>query len=131
MKKETILQVVYIEEGADLDAFSSAYGITLLYPEAKILLPHALSPSVRLTINRFKDLLDKKTIRKKDLSKIDRLFLVDTSNIKKARQYLKNYLTENGNRYLRPPSYKTEKIRKSQSVHKENRKCYYHYSRKN
>ncbi|HCB69644.1 MAG TPA: CBS domain-containing protein [Persephonella sp.] len=94
MKKETILQVVYIEEGADLDAFSSAYGITLLYPEAKILLPHALSPSVRLTINRFKDLLDKKTIRKKDLSKIDRLFLVDTSNIKKARQYLKNYLTE-------------------------------------
>ncbi len=94
MKKEKILQVVYIEEGADLDAFSSAYGITLLYPEAKILLPHAISPTVRLTINRFKDILEKKIVRKRDINQIERLFLVDTSNIKKVKQYLKDLISE-------------------------------------
>ncbi|WP_457641640.1 CBS domain-containing protein [Persephonella sp.] len=89
------MQVVYIEEGADLDAFSAAYGITLLYPEAKILLPHALSPTVRLTISRFENLLKSKLLRKKELKIIDRLFLVDTSNLKKAKKTIEKFITEN------------------------------------
>ncbi|WP_457623243.1 CBS domain-containing protein [Persephonella sp.] len=90
MKKEIDLQVIYIEEGADLDAFSSAFGLTLINPDAKIIKPHALSPTVRLTINRFSEILKDKLLTKKDLKdqKIKKLYVVDTSNLKKILKLL-------------------------------------------
>jgi len=48
------LQLVLLQEGADLDALSSAYGLSLLY-NAKIVLPNAYSETVRLTLNIFSD----------------------------------------------------------------------------
>ena len=83
------MQVVFIEKGGDLDALSSAYGITILYPETKILLPVNLSETALLTLKRFEEKFKGKIIRKKDLKKIEYLFLVDNHSIENALKQLK------------------------------------------
>ena len=87
------MQVVFLTEGADLDALSTAYGITLLYPEAKILLPGALSPGVRLVLKHFEKLFENRLIKKEELSQINTLFLADTNNYRKALKELKDYVS--------------------------------------
>ncbi|NPA58670.1 MAG: CBS domain-containing protein [Aquificae bacterium] len=76
------MQVVFLPEGADLDALSTAYGITLLYPDAKILLPSASSHSFRLALKQFENILKEKLVKKKELKRIDTLFLPDSNNIR-------------------------------------------------
>jgi len=71
-----------LPEGADLDALSTAYGITLLYPDAKILLPSASSHSFRLALKQFENILKEKLVKKKELKRIDTLFLPDSNNIR-------------------------------------------------
>ncbi|WP_448588437.1 CBS domain-containing protein [Thermocrinis sp.] len=49
------MKVVILEEGADLDALSSAYGILLLYDDAYLLKPSLLSRKAGEVFKRFRD----------------------------------------------------------------------------
>ncbi|WP_456383899.1 CBS domain-containing protein [Persephonella sp.] len=89
------MQVVFLPDGADLDALSTAYGITLLYPQAKILLPGAASSSFRLALKHFENLLKDKTIKPDSLKEVDTVFLPDSNNIKLAEKKLSPYLKKN------------------------------------
>ena len=89
------MQVIFISEGADLDALSTAFGITLINPEAKILLPDAVSSSFRLAVKRFENKLKDKMIKINDLKKINVLYLADTNNYKAALKKLSDFIDEN------------------------------------
>lgn len=58
------MQVVLLQEGADLDALSSAYGLTLLNKRLKIVLPNSLNSVVLQAIEEFKDRFKDKIIKK-------------------------------------------------------------------
>lgn len=79
------MQVVYIQEGADLDALSSAFGLTIINKHLKIVLPHSLSSSAKKAVEEFKDLLQEKTISKEELNwnRIKRLYLTDSHSVPK------------------------------------------------
>ncbi|WP_457635295.1 CBS domain-containing protein [Persephonella sp.] len=89
------MQVIFISEGADLDALSTAFGITLINPEAKILLPDAVSSSFRLAVKRFENKLKGKMIKINDLKKINVLYLADTNNYKASLKKLSDFIDEN------------------------------------
>jgi len=89
------LQVIFISEGADLDALSTAFGITLINPEAKILLPDAVSSSFRLAVKRFENKLKDKMIKINNLKKINVLYLADTNNYKASLKKLSDFIDEN------------------------------------
>ena len=89
------MQVIFISEGADLDALSTAFGITLINPEAKILLPDAVSSSFRLAVKRFENKLKDKMIKINNLKKINVLYLADTNNYKAALKKLSDFIDEN------------------------------------
>lgn len=77
------MQVVLLQEGADLDALSSAYGLTLLNKRLKIVLPNSVSTSVSTTLSMFKHCFQDRTLKKQefDLTKVKRLFLTDSHHI--------------------------------------------------
>ncbi|MEJ5173313.1 MAG: DHHA1 domain-containing protein [Hydrogenothermaceae bacterium] len=79
------MQVVLLQEGSDLDALSSAYGITLLNKKAKIALPNSLSSSVIEALNLFKDIFKEKTVKKDELdfSKVEVLYITDSQDFPK------------------------------------------------
>ncbi|WP_293445834.1 CBS domain-containing protein [Persephonella sp.] len=89
------MQVIFISEGADLDALSTAFGITLIDPKAKILLPGAVSSSFRLAMKRFESKLKGKLIKINELKKINVLYLADTNNYKNASKKLSDFIDEN------------------------------------
>ena len=89
------MQVVFLGEGADLDALSSAYGITLLHPETKILLPNAKSSSFRYVFNRFKDRFKDKIIPLNEVHSLSKVFLVDMNNIYYLDKKLIDLINEN------------------------------------
>ena len=49
------MKVVILEEGADLDALSCAYGVLLLYQDAYLLKPSLLSRRASEVFKRFKE----------------------------------------------------------------------------
>ncbi len=75
------MQVVILGEGADLDALSSAYGITLLYEDTYILLPNSLTTSVRFVLKRYKHKFKAKLIKLEEIKNLEKIFLVDTNDI--------------------------------------------------
>lgn len=79
------MQVVLMQEGSDLDALSSAYGLTILYPNVKIVFPNSLSSSALKAIEIFKHLLEGKIILKNQLEwkKVKKVYLTDSQNIPK------------------------------------------------
>lgn len=74
------MQVVLLQEGADLDALSSAYGLTLLNKRLKIVLPNSLNSSVLQAIEEFKNRFKDKVIKKQQLewNKVKRVYLTDS-----------------------------------------------------
>ncbi len=88
------MQVVFLEKGADLDALSSAYGITLLYPETRILLPDNVSETVKVVLKRFKEKFKEKIVDKNSLKKIEKIFIVDSHNIEHVLKKLSSYLED-------------------------------------
>ncbi len=77
------MQVVLLQEGADLDELSSAYGITLIYQNFKIVLPNSLESKVLKTINLFKEKFKDKVIKKADLniSEVSEVIITDYQEI--------------------------------------------------
>jgi tRNA nucleotidyltransferase (CCA-adding enzyme) len=94
MEKE--LNIIFLMDGADLDAFSSSFGLSLLDKNAKILLPNGLSKTTLMTIKNFEDLLEDKLIKIKDLEgkKIKKVYLTDSSDIEEIFEKIGNYLDE-------------------------------------
>jgi tRNA nucleotidyltransferase (CCA-adding enzyme) len=78
-------KVIILEEGADLDALSCAYGVQLLYPESKLLRPKQLSKKAGEVFRDFKDLF---RIIEELPPEFD-LILVDTSNYEEHLEKLK------------------------------------------
>ncbi|MGC9081029.1 MAG: CBS domain-containing protein [Sulfurihydrogenibium sp.] len=77
------MQVVILSEGSDLDAFSSAYGLTLLYPSTFILLPNVLQYKVSKAISLFQDKIKDKILTKEGINfeKVDKVFVVDSQTV--------------------------------------------------
>lgn len=69
-------KVIVLEEGADLDALSSAYGLLLIYPESKLLKPKRLS---RKASEVFKDFMHLFRLTQDPPQEFD-LILTDTQN---------------------------------------------------
>ena len=88
------MDIVYLTEGADLDALASAYGITLLNDKAKILFPNGYSTTVRLATNIFKEIIENKKIFPEEIKKIDKLYIVDSHNLDEPLKKLKDRLTD-------------------------------------
>lgn len=86
-------KLIILEEGADLDALSSAYGVTLLYKDSYIMMPYHLSKRasevLKLFSHRF-PLVDKPPER------FD-LVLVDSHNYK---EYLEKFKDQIGDIYI-------------------------------
>ena len=94
------MDIVYISEGADLDELASAYGITLLNKDVKILFPNGYSTTVRLALSIFKDLIEKKRIDIDDIDKIDKLYLVDNHYLDEPLKKLKEKINKNTKIYI-------------------------------
>ncbi len=88
------MQVVFLEKGSDLDALSSAFGITLLYPDTKILIPQNLSETAKTALKRFDKLFKEKVIPREEISDLKKIFLVDNHNIEKPLKELEKYIKE-------------------------------------
>jgi tRNA nucleotidyltransferase (CCA-adding enzyme) len=73
------LQVVILQNGADLDELSSAYAITLLNPDFKILLPNSYELKVKKTLDVFSEKFKDKIIKinQLDISKITKAIITD------------------------------------------------------
>ena len=87
--------MVILAEGSDLDSLSSAYALTLLEKDTYILLPHSYSSTFKFAINLFTNNLQDKIIKKKDIKDLKRIYIVDTSSLKKIHQVLKENNLEN------------------------------------
>ncbi len=86
--------MVFIEKGGDLDALSSAYGITIIHPEAKIVLPQNLSQTAIATLKKFPEKFKKRVIKKENLKNVKKIFIVDSHNINRALSELKKFLSD-------------------------------------
>ena len=82
------MQVVLLTEGSDLDSLSSAYALTILEKNTYILLPHSYSATVKLAVNYFKNKLKNKIIKKENIGNLKKIYIVDTSSLKKIDQIL-------------------------------------------
>jgi hypothetical protein len=73
------LQVVILQNGADLDELSSAYAITLLNPDFKILLPNSYELKVKKALDVFSEKFKDKIIKinQVDISKITKAIITD------------------------------------------------------
>lgn len=77
------MQVVFIQEGADLDALSSSFALTVLKRDLKIALPNSLSLSAKKAVDEFRDLLQNRIVSKDNLDwkKVKKLYLTDSHSI--------------------------------------------------
>jgi tRNA nucleotidyltransferase (CCA-adding enzyme) len=57
------LQVIILQNGADLDELSSAYAITLFNPDFKIFLPNSYELKVKKTLDVFSEKFKDKIIK--------------------------------------------------------------------
>ena len=73
------MQVVILQNGADLDELSSSYAITLLNPDFKIVLPNSYELKVKKTLDIFSERFKDKVIKvsQLDTSKITKAIITD------------------------------------------------------
>ncbi|HIO42291.1 MAG TPA: CBS domain-containing protein [Aquifex sp.] len=71
------MKLVVLPTGADLDALSSAYGVLLLYPDAKMVRPLQLSKSAAAVFKKYKHLFEGRLIGEVP-KEVETLILVDT-----------------------------------------------------
>ena len=74
------MQIVTTHKNADFDAFASVIAATLLFPEARAVLPKTLNPNVKAFLSIHKDLFETHTPGEIDLKRVQRLIVVDASS---------------------------------------------------
>ena len=82
------MQVVILDERTDLDALSSAYGITLIERNTLIVLSNVVPATARLVLNRFKSKFEGKIINREQLKNVEKVFLVDSNYLNEIREFL-------------------------------------------
>jgi len=95
------LQVVILQNGADLDELSSAYAITLLNPDFKILLPNSYELKVKKALDVFSEKFKDKIIK---LNKLDISKITKANNRQSNLRH--NTFWKYRSRNIRPPSKK-------------------------
>ncbi len=81
------MQVVFLTEGFDLDALSSAFGYCKLNQDAYIYIPYSYSTTASRALKEFKHLLEPYVITKVPPN-LEKAVFVDTSSLQKIRQVL-------------------------------------------
>ena len=76
------MKLIVLPTGADLDALASAYGVLLLYPDAKLLKPKQLSKSASAVFKHFKHLFEERVVEGEP-QEVETLVLVDTCSFKR------------------------------------------------
>ena len=74
------MEIVTTHKNTDFDGCASVIAATLLYPEAKPILPRSLNPNVKGFLSIHKDLFPYQHPADIDLEKISRLIVVDTNS---------------------------------------------------
>jgi tRNA nucleotidyltransferase (CCA-adding enzyme) len=72
-----VLEVVFTHNNMDFDSLAAAFGVTKLYPAAKIALGYPLYGNVRRFIALYRSHLPIVQIKYVDLKKVTRMFVVD------------------------------------------------------
>ncbi len=73
------MEIVVTHKNADFDALSSLVAASIIYPEAKPLLPKTLNPNVRAFLSIHKDLFAFSHSGDIDPEDVDRIIVVDTA----------------------------------------------------
>lgn len=74
------MEIVTTHRNADFDGFAAVVAATLLYPEARAVLPKTLNPNVKAFLSIHKDLFEAHTCGEVDLRHVRRLIVVDASS---------------------------------------------------
>ncbi len=77
------MQVIIPHKNVDFDALASLVAASLLYPDAKLILPSSVNPNVRAFLSIHKDIFDFHAMKELDPQAIDRLVVVDTNRWKR------------------------------------------------
>jgi nanoRNase/pAp phosphatase (c-di-AMP/oligoRNAs hydrolase) len=73
------MQIATTHRNADFDALASVIAAKVIYPSATVVLPRALNPNVKAFLSIHKDLFETVTASELDLTRVDRLVVVDTA----------------------------------------------------
>ena len=73
------MEIVVTHKNADFDALSSLVAASIVYPEAKALLPRTLNPNVRAFLSIHKDLFPFSFSRDINQEEVNRVIVVDTA----------------------------------------------------
>lgn len=71
------MQVIIPHKNVDFDALASLVAASLIYPEAKCVLPTSVNPNVRSFLSIHKDLFSFENLKKLDTDSIDQMVVVD------------------------------------------------------
>lgn len=73
------MQIVTTHKNADFDALASTIAATLLYPDARPVLPRSLNPNVKAFLSIHKDLFDTYDPAEIDPAGVERMIVVDVN----------------------------------------------------
>jgi nanoRNase/pAp phosphatase (c-di-AMP/oligoRNAs hydrolase) len=73
------LQIIIPHKNVDFDAFASVVAASLLYPEAKPVLPSSVNQNVRSFLSIHKDLFTFHSVKDFNLNDLERLIVVDAN----------------------------------------------------
>jgi tRNA nucleotidyltransferase (CCA-adding enzyme) len=74
------MQIITTHKNTDFDALASVVASTVLYPDAKAVIPKTVNPNVKAFLAIHKDLFDLRRCGEVDLEQVDRLVVVDTNS---------------------------------------------------
>ncbi|MBX9696051.1 MAG: CBS domain-containing protein [Cyanobacteria bacterium] len=87
------MEIVVTHNSMDFDALAAQFGITRLYPAAKIVLGLPLVGNVREFLTLYRSSLPIVQSKYLDLNKVSRIFVVDCQHIERLDETLRRHLT--------------------------------------
>ncbi|MEH0022366.1 MAG: CBS domain-containing protein [Desulfobacter sp.] len=82
------MKIISTHKGTDFDALASLVAATLIYPDAKPVLPGSVNANLKAFLSIHKDLFDFYAPNEVDLDDVDTLIVVDTHTWKRLDQRL-------------------------------------------
>ena len=87
------MEIVVTHNSMDFDALAAQFGITRLYPAAKIVLGLPLVGNVREFLTLYRSSLPIVQSKYLDLNKVSRIFVVDCQHIERLDETLRRHIT--------------------------------------
>ena len=72
------MKIITTHKGTDFDALASLVAATILYPDAKPVLPASINANLKAFLSIHKDLFNLYSVKEIDLDQVDTLIVVDT-----------------------------------------------------